>query len=218
MLQRKLRWLIFLTSIFLLAWNSSYAAHNNFRFALPETYHSYEMYEHSAHLGSILILMPAKVSEPKQSTGYRNLRVLVVNDTPERSGFSNSQQGLRSYAESVLNGLSPDCQQANLSIGSLVQLSGGFAVDWRRQCLSSQSESYYLSEQGRLFISEHGAYGLSQFGFNTNRSATIPESERNWFAKFAFNSNFCQSGTNCGDEGLFKYWVDYQPEETITSE
>ena len=176
------------------------------------------MHEHPVFFGNVLTLIPAEVSEPAQESDYRNLRVLVVKGTPENLGFSTSAQGFRHFAEAILDGLKADCQQPNLTVGSRVQLSGGFAVDWRRQCLSSQSESHYLSEQGRLFISEHGAYGLSQFGFNTNRSATIPESERNWFAKFAFNSNFCQSGTNCGDEGLFKYWVDYQPEETITSE
>ena len=218
MVKSSIRKLTLLVALFFLACGSSYAAHNNFRFALPETYHSYKMYEHPNYLGSLLILIPAMVSEPRQSSGYRNLRVLVVKDTPEKSGFSDTHQGLRSFAQSVLNGLSSDCEQANVDLGSLIQLSGGFAIDWRRQCLSSELASLYLSEQGRLFVSDHGVYGLSQFGFNANQSANIPESERNWFAKFAFNSNFCQSGTNCGDEGLFKYWVDYQPEEPISPE
>jgi len=212
---RKLRLLA--TSLSLVC-SASHAAQNNFRFALPETYQPYAMHQHPALLGSVLTLIPAAVSEPKQQSDYRNLRVLVVKDTPQNLGFSTNAQGFRSYAQAVLDGLKTDCQQPNLNLGSLVQLPGGFALDWRRQCLSAESASLYLSEQGRLFVSEHGAYGLSQFGFNSNRSANISERERNWFAKFTFNSSFCQSGTNCGDEGLLTHWVDYQPEAPVTQE
>lgn len=218
MVKFSIRKLSFLATALLLVSSASHAAQNNFRFALPETYQPYMMVEHPVFLGSVLTLTPKAVSEPKQGSDYRNLRVLVVKDVPQNLGFTTNPQGFRSYAQAVLEGLNADCQQPNLNVGSLVQLSGGFAVDWRRQCLSAESATLYLSEQGRLFVSEHGAYGLSQFGFNSNRSATIPERERNWFAKFAFNSSFCQSGTNCGDEGLFKYWVDYQPEEPISPE
>ncbi len=218
MVKYSIRKLSFLATALLLVSSASHAVQNNFRFALPETYHSYMMHEHTAFLGSVLTLIPAGVGEPKQQSEYRNLRVLVVKDAPQNLGFSTNSQGFRSYAQAVLEGLNDDCQQPNLNVGSLVQLSGGFAVDWRRQCLSAESATLYLSEQGRLFVSEHGAYGLSKFGFNSNRSATIPERERNWFAKFAFNSSFCQSGTNCGDEGLLKHWVEYQPEAPITPE
>ena len=213
-----IRKLSLFATLLLLVSSVSHASPNNFRFALPESYQPFMMDEHSALLGSVLILTPAEVNEPEQASGNRNIRLLVVKDTPQNLGFSANAQGFRSYAQAVLDGLKVDCQQPNLHVGSLVQLSGGFAVDWRRQCLSAESAPLYLAEQGRLFVSEHGAYGLSQFGLNSNRSTNITERERNWFAKFTFNSSFCLSGTNCGDEGLLTHWVDYQPEAPVTPE
>ncbi|WP_036543706.1 hypothetical protein [Nitrincola lacisaponensis] len=195
-----------------------FAGTDNFRFALPESYQPFSMTAHAVHHGNALVMMPEQVSAPWQASGFRNIRVLVLTDSPEAAGFSLNAQGIRAYASSILNNLSSDCEQATVNVGSAVQLPGGLGIDWRRHCRSLSADGMYLAEQGRLFFSNTGVYGLSQFGFSRNSQASMAEAERHWFAKFVFNSNFCSSGINCGDEGYFKHWVEYQPVALSTSE
>ncbi|WP_409523504.1 hypothetical protein [Nitrincola sp. MINF-07-Sa-05] len=200
----------------------SVADTDSFRFALPESYQPLTMTAHSVHHGNILVLAPEGSGAPGEQPGFRNIRVLVLTDSAEDAGFSSAGQGIRAYASSILNNLDSDldsdCEQSNVHVGSAVQLPGGLGIDWRRSCRSALTGGRYLSEQGRLFFADTGVYGLSQFGFSSSTKAVIPETERNWFAKFMFNSNFCRSGMNCGDEGYFQSWVEYQPEEPATPE
>jgi|GEM_PF-6761855 len=196
----------------------SLAETDNFRFALPESYQPFSMTPHPVHYGNVLVLMPPEASTPWQQQGYRNIRVLMLTEPSEAVGFATTGQGVRAYADSILNNLGADCEQPSVHLGSPVQLRDGLGVDWRRSCRSAQAEGMYLAEQGRLYFADRGVYGLSQFGFSSSRQASMTEAERHWFAKFVFNSNFCRSGMNCGDEGYFKYWVEYQPEVPATSE
>lgn len=198
--------------------SQSFAMTDNFRFALPESYQPFSMTPHPVYHGNTLVLMPAESSTPWQQQGYRNIRVLMLTEPSVAAGFSSGGQGVRAYAETILNDLDSDCEQPRVHVGSPVQLQGGLGVDWRRNCLSTQTEGLYLAEQGRLFFNSKGVYGLSQFGFSHSAQAVMTEAERHWFAKFVFNSNFCRSGMNCGDEGYFKYWVEYQPEVSATPE
>ncbi|KGK41327.1 hypothetical protein LH51_15730 [Nitrincola sp. A-D6] len=196
----------------------SFAETDNFRFALPESYQPFGMTPHPVHHGNALVLMPAEARTPWQQQGYRNIRVLTLTESPEATGFTSTGQGVRAYAGSILNNLDSDCEQSSVHVGSPVQLRGGLGVDWRRSCRSTHAEGLFLAEQGRLFFDDKGVYGLSQFGFSSSAQASMTEAERHWFAKFVFNSNFCRSGMNCGDEGYFKYWVEYQPEVPATPE
>jgi len=204
---------LFLALALPLVVSPSVAEMDSFRFALPESYHPFSMTAHPVHHGNMLVLVPEQFSAPQQQQGFRNIRVLVLTDSPEDAGFSSTGQGIRTYASSILNNLDSECDKPSVHVGSPVQLHGGLGIDWRRSCRSTLAGGMYLAEQGRLFFAETGVYGLSQYGFSSGSNTAMPEVERHWFAKFVFNTSFCRSGMNCGDEGFFKSWIEYPQEE-----
>ncbi|EXJ10919.1 MULTISPECIES: hypothetical protein [Nitrincola] len=185
---------------------------HNFRFALPENYQPKDMQSHPRYHGNVLVWAPVESS--LQLNQFRQLRLLVLTDSAASQGYDSSVQGLRAYAQSVLQNIESGCASNSIHLTAQVQVKQGVAFDWRQVCVNGERGEDYRVEQGRLFISELGVFGLSQFGYSTRKINQIPEVDRNWFAKFSFNSDFCHHQMDCGHEGYFQEAIKFKSDQS----
>lgn len=184
---------------------------HNFRFALPENYQPMGMQSHPRYHGNVLVWAP--VQSASQSNQFRQLRLLVLTDSAASQGYDSNIQGLRAYAQSILQTLEAGCDPNSIHLTAQVKVNQGVAFDWRQTCVSGEGGTAYRVEQGRLFMSELGVFGLSQFGYSTRQINQVPEADRNWFAKFSFNSDFCHHQMDCGHEGYFQEVITLQSDQ-----
>ncbi len=176
----------------------------NFRFALPEDYLVMEHKPIPEYSGGSALLFTEETSVAENADAQHKLvRVqtylskfypveLVELQSNEPKEF------LKKIIESQLNA---QCSSFSFNSGKVRKRRDETRINWWTRCTLADSNGWYEYERGRIFLSDSGAYILSQVNRNDNPDHRFGMHEKKWFDTYLYGSRFCTSGNNCGQEG-----------------
>lgn len=175
------------------------AGSQNFRFALPDDYAVVQHQVNPALQGGSVIFAPAGETTPQER--ILRLQTYPAEYYPESLsalGTSKPREFLNMVIETQLQ---TKCVTSTVDSGKVREQNGETRVNWWTSCELISQPGQFEFERGRMFLSGTGAYFISHINESGNKSHQFARNEIRWFDKYLYNSGFCTSGNDCGEEG-----------------
>jgi hypothetical protein len=175
------------------------AGSQNFRFALPDDYAVVQHQVNPALQGGSVIFAPAAEASSKE-------RILRLQTYPSEY-YPESLQALgtskpREFLNTVIETqLQSKCTSSTVDSGKIREQNGETRINWWTSCELANQPGQFEFERGRMFLSATGAYFISHINESANKNHQFARNEIKWFDKYLYNSGFCISGNDCGEEG-----------------
>ncbi|MCG8428137.1 MAG: hypothetical protein MI754_12335 [Chromatiales bacterium] len=174
----------------------------NFRFALPAGYVVTDHDVHPQYKGAIVTLSPKNSVQSEDGVEQKVLRVQTYLAKHYPNDFAQAAKKPKEFLhELIASQLKSKCSEHTVDSGIVRRRSGKIRINWWTSCRSALSNGVHEYERGRLFLSKKGAYLLSHINRSENSKHRFATKEVKWFDKYLYNSGFCKTGENCGQEG-----------------
>ena len=195
----KSTWLGVISSAMLCFSSGVWAENNNFRLALPENYaaQSYAPNEEMSG-GNILF---SKAGDLKSSERILHLQTFLPEYLSSEL-ISLSKKDPKSFSEQMISSeLKKDCVNYEVNLGRVRQHNQGVMINWWSTCESKEPSKYNTFERGRIYSASFGTYIYSHRESGKGKDFKFSVMDVKWFDRYLTNSDFCESGKDCGLEG-----------------
>ncbi|WP_333706319.1 hypothetical protein [Vibrio hepatarius] len=175
------------------------AENNNFRIALPENYAAKSYAPNEDMSGGNVFFSESG----DNTTGERILHLQTFLPQYLSSKLiSLSKKDPKAFSEQMISSeLEKECVNYEVNLGRVRSHNNGVIINWWSACESKEPSKHNSYERGRVYSANFGTYIYSHYESGKGKDFKFSVKDVKWFDRYLNNSDFCESGKNCGLEG-----------------